>query len=303
MKLWIKRFVPALAILALTAGFAEEGIAPEETPVPEIAAEATQAVETPEASEVPEAEDAPQAEALMELSAYVGTHFMSFVNKIGDMWQMAGELTRYENTSLGAMTVNGETVDLMVFRTGGAYSLFGVTTGAPLEDARAKLIGSGWQEVEEEGWVSGTGAQGVRFDRDDGWMMILFPDESGVVEQVMCGKPEAALLVRDAVEKEFTQPTPTPAPTADPTQAGTVRIVPSAGSVNVRANAGTGYDVLTGMDESTEAVYLGEGKADAEGKCWYYVQVGNAKGWVSAKYTVLTLADGTVVTGEQGVLP
>ena len=296
-------------ILALSCiGLAEEAAADEtETPEEAVETEIPASEDLGEEAAEPEVTPEPAPEVpLKELRDFVGTHFMSFVYKIGDMWPMEGELIRYENDVLGVMSVDGELIDLITFRTGGNYTLFGVSTGMPLEEATQLLTMQGWVGREEDGWLSGAGSVGHRFDDGEGWMMILFADEDGIVEQVMAGTPVAALMVKVAEKKEFTQPSPTPepSPTPDPalTNTGTVRVKSGVGMVNVRGGAGTSFGIVTQLEEGTDAEYLGEGQADPDGICWYKVKVGSTEGFVSAKFTTLTLMDGTFISTDKGVL-
>ena len=335
MKNYSKLMALLLAlVMALSiAAFAEEGAEQamvEETVEAEAPAEETPAEEAAEAAEAadPEApaeeapadaeepaEEAAPTEApapestpapLKELSGFIGTHFMSFVNKIGDMWPMQGDLIRYENEVLGVMTDEGTLLDLMVFRTGGSYTLYGISTGMTLDDASARLAADGWEAREEDGWLSGTGTVGHRFDRGEGAMIILFADDAGVIDEVMAGTQVAALKCKIAEVKEFTSATPTPEPTATPDPAmsagGTIKLKGGVDSVNVRSGAGTGYDRVAQMYTGDSGEYLGEAVEDESGVCWYKIEFNGKTGYVSAKFTSCTLLDGTFITSDRGTL-
>lgn len=74
--------------------------------------------------------------------------------------------------------------------------------------------------------------------------------------------------------------------------AGTATV--TAGSLNVRAGAGTDYKVLKALGQNTSVYYLGVSDVDNNGNIWYKVQYGQySTGWISGKYVRL---DGNVVS-------
>ena len=66
---------------------------------------------------------------------------------------------------------------------------------------------------------------------------------------------------------------------------------------------GPGADhAVTGLLFGGEVLgYLGDARLDGDGTCWYHASYYGAECWISAKYTALTLNDGTTYTGSRGV--
>ena len=66
---------------------------------------------------------------------------------------------------------------------------------------------------------------------------------------------------------------------------------------------GPGADcAVTGLLFGGETLgYLGDARQDDSGTCWYHASYYGSECWISAKYTALTLNDGTTYTGSRGI--
>lgn len=82
---------------------------------------------------------------------------------------------------------------------------------------------------------------------------------------------------------------------------GTVSAVNRGTDLILRAGPGTGYDALGLLFGGEVLGYLGDAKRDASGTCWYHCSHYGEECWISAKFTALTLNDGTTYTGSRGV--
>ena len=82
---------------------------------------------------------------------------------------------------------------------------------------------------------------------------------------------------------------------------GTVSAVNRGTDLILRAGPGTGYDALGLLFGGEVLGYLGDAKRDGSGTCWYHCSHYGEECWISAKFTALTLNDGTTYTGSRGV--
>lgn len=82
---------------------------------------------------------------------------------------------------------------------------------------------------------------------------------------------------------------------------GTVSAVNRGSDLIMRDGPGIDYDSLGLLFGGEVLGYLGDAKRDAAGTCWYHCSHYGEKCWISAKYTVLTLNDGSTYTGSQGI--
>lgn len=82
---------------------------------------------------------------------------------------------------------------------------------------------------------------------------------------------------------------------------GTVSAVNRGTDLILRDGPGTNYDSLGLLFGGEVLGYLGEAKRDSSGTCWYHCSHYGEPCWISAKYTALTLNDGTTYTGSRGI--
>ena len=83
--------------------------------------------------------------------------------------------------------------------------------------------------------------------------------------------------------------------------AGAISAVNPGTDLIMREGPGADYAV-TGLLFGGEVLgYLGDAQRDADGTCWYHASYYGAECWISAKYTALTLNDGTTYTGSRGI--
>ena len=82
---------------------------------------------------------------------------------------------------------------------------------------------------------------------------------------------------------------------------GTVSALNRGTDLILRAGPGTGYDALGLLFGGEVLGYLGDARRDGSGTCWYHCSHYGEECWISAKYTALTLNDGSTYTGSRGV--
>lgn len=86
-----------------------------------------------------------------------------------------------------------------------------------------------------------------------------------------------------------------------PEISGEVRAANAGTDLILRAGPGAGYDSL-GMLYGGEALgWLGDGRLDGKGVCWYRCSHYGRECWVSAKHTVLRADGGAVYSGARGI--
>ena len=82
---------------------------------------------------------------------------------------------------------------------------------------------------------------------------------------------------------------------------GTVSAVNSGTDLILRAGPGLDYEPLGLLFGGEVLGYAGDAARDDSGTCWYHCSHYGEDCWISAKYTALTLNDGTTYTGGKGI--
>lgn len=82
---------------------------------------------------------------------------------------------------------------------------------------------------------------------------------------------------------------------------GTVSAVNPGSDLILRDGPGSDHESLGLLFGGEVLGYLGEAKKDASGTCWYHCSHYGEPCWISAKFTALTLNDGTTYTGSRGI--
>lgn len=82
---------------------------------------------------------------------------------------------------------------------------------------------------------------------------------------------------------------------------GTITAVSPGTDLILREGPGAGYGAFGLLFGGETLGYLGDARQDDAGTCWYRASYYGAECWISARYTALTLNDGTVYTGSRGI--
>lgn len=82
---------------------------------------------------------------------------------------------------------------------------------------------------------------------------------------------------------------------------GTVSAVNPGTDLLMRVGPGMDNEIFGLLFGGEVLGYLGDARKDAAGTCWYHCSYYGEACWISAKYTVLTLNDGTTYTGSRGI--
>ena len=83
---------------------------------------------------------------------------------------------------------------------------------------------------------------------------------------------------------------------------GSISAVNPGTDLIMRAGPGSDYEAVGLLFGGEVLGYLGDARKDGAGTCWYHASYYGDECWISAKYTALTLNDGTTYTGSGGVL-